>query len=51
MQHEKDTPIIEFEPKPRAPVQLDMFLHYLPSADPYACCAVPEPANDNDPID
>ena len=50
MQREKDTQIIEFEPRPREPEQLDMFLHYLPSADPYTF-DVPVPANDNDPTD
>ena len=43
MQH--DAEIFDFEMKKQG-AQLDMFLHYLPSADPNSL-EVPEPANDN----
>ena len=47
MQREKDTTIVNLQLRITEPEQLDMFLHYIPSADPYTFTA-PEPANDNE---
>lgn len=46
MQHETTDNVVELKRKQSEPKQLDMFMHYIPSADPNTF-EVPEPANDN----
>ena len=46
MQHDQTDNILEFQRPPEEPKQLDIFMHYLPSADPNTIVP-PEPANDN----
>jgi hypothetical protein len=46
MQHETTDNVVELKRQPSEPAQYDMFLHYIPSADPNIFEA-PEPANDN----
>ena len=46
MQHEPIDNVVELNSEQSEPKQLDMFMHYIPSADPNTF-EVPKPANDN----